>query len=424
MSPPLPLRGNSTQAKVVGQHGSPVAAAVTDEPALSRAIVGNNRVVALGAHKPSALSPSIRSSLQSALKPPIEPGSIAPEVNAAVAAESESVAACWAAKRQPAESAKAPVVSRVKLRQEPAKIRNRWVVTLWVIKKIINVLTLVPLAILLTPIILVGKAIAALGGPSFGRFLQRLFLFRETDVDSEKLVGCDGWVRERIQSSKHVALNGLIRPPPTADAPWVLFFGGNASGLDKNQVVLDRLQQEGPMGLATFAYRGYDGSQGKASERKLVADGLAVVKHLEKAYGVKPEQLVIVGHSLGSGIAAQVARKTRGKLRGLVLVSAYSSMANLIDDIVPIIPMGWAFPDKYDTENVIADVNAQVLLIHGKQDPLIPLSHSKLLHRKLKKRARLLIADNNGHNDIWQNAKVYKGIAKLVAGDAASEKLP
>jgi len=113
--------------------------------------------------------------------------------------------------------------------------------------------------------------------------------------------------------------------PPAPQRPLILYFHGNAGGLDLRAERFRAIAKAG-MGLLAIEYRGYASSTGSPSERGLKLDGEAAYA-AAIASGVAPERIVPLGESLGSGIA--IALAARRKIGALVLDSPYSSIADV-----------------------------------------------------------------------------------------------
>jgi pimeloyl-ACP methyl ester carboxylesterase len=198
-------------------------------------------------------------------------------------------------------------------------------------------------------------------------------------------------------------LNGLVSIPRDPAAPWILFFGGNASSIKNNAWIVATIRGDADMGLAVFAYRGYDGSEGKPTQKSLIRDGVAAAKKLEEELGVNPERLVLVGQSLGGGVAAQVARRLQEDGRapaGLVMVSPFTSVPHVAAHHVGCAP-ACLFPDPWRTFHIAPEVRVPALVIHGNRDDVIPMEQGKRVSELLPD-ARFVEIDGLGHNDIWE----------------------
>lgn len=234
----------------------------------------------------------------------------------------------------------------------------------------------------------------------------RRLLYARTHLDDVALAALaekPGWQAATLIHGD-AELNGLVRAPSSARAPWILYFGGNATSLAGSVWVLEHLRGEEDVGLAVFAYRGYDGSDGRPTQRRLIADGVAAVKELE-TLGMDPSRLVIVGQSLGSGVATQVAASLQEKgraLGGLVLVSPFTSVPRVAREHVPCAP-SCLFPDRWKTIRRAPELRLPALVIHGRKDTIIPVEHGEAVAAALPG-ARFVPIGGRDHNDLWTPA--------------------
>jgi fermentation-respiration switch protein FrsA (DUF1100 family) len=253
----------------------------------------------------------------------------------------------------------------------------------------------------------------------------RSFLYHPTRLAEEELrllSGQSGWQLDRLPVASGLELNGLIRSPSRTDAPWLLFFGGNAMGLAAGQAILEVLAGDADWGLAVWAYRGYDGSDGRPTQIGLCSDVEVQIAHLDSAHRVKPHALVLVGQSLGSGIAAHAAAwlNDRGTPpAALVLLSPYTSIARVFDDMVPLLPVGWAVADSYPTERLVPRIIGPVLIVHGTRDTLIHMGHGEQLAAAWGEHAELHRVQGAGHNDLWNDAAALRRMRSFVLEHAA-----
>ena len=181
----------------------------------------------------------------------------------------------------------------------------------------------------------------------------------------------------------------------------VFFLHGNGGNLASWFVNVD-FYRVANLDLVMVDYRGYGKSTGRiASEQQLRADVRAVWAHFAPQYAGK--KLVVLGRSLGTGLAAGLARELAQAGRPValtVLVSPYSSMQALVKQIYPWVPSSLLrYPLRTDED--LPQVQAPVLLIHGAKDALIDPSHSATLQMLVPQAQRVLI-DGAGHNDLQE----------------------
>ncbi len=218
------------------------------------------------------------------------------------------------------------------------------------------------------------------------------------------------WEEVRLQvpqDNATIVLSGLLRPAqssPESVAPTLLFFGGNAMSIESNYRVAEVMAADKDnWGLAVFSYRGYDLSAGHPSEATLVSDGVTIADYLCNSRGVATERLFIIGQSLGTGVAAQVAtllEERQEKPAGLILLSPYTALSDVVDDMVPLLPLGWSVSDEFNTHEVLTTSTLSILAIHGVHDHVISVNHGRALKAALGQRFQL-VEVNRGHNDLW-----------------------
>lgn len=154
-----------------------------------------------------------------------------------------------------------------------------------------------------------------------------------------------------------------------AGRPTVLYFHGNGGSLANRADRIARFQRAG-IGVFMMTYRGYGGSMGKPNERDNVRDGRRAFDYLIAA-GLKPDDIVVFGESLGTGVAVQVVKARQP--RGLILDSPYTSMLDLARLHYPYLPADWLLNDRYDTMAYIGDVHVPLLIVHGGDDRVVPV---------------------------------------------------
>jgi alpha-beta hydrolase superfamily lysophospholipase len=157
-------------------------------------------------------------------------------------------------------------------------------------------------------------------------------------------------------------------------------------------------------------YRGYGKSGGHiTSQQQLLSDVQTVYAQVSAAYA--QQQTVILGYSLGTGLAAWLAAQHQPKL--LVLQAPYYSMRDLAAHTYPLVP---SFLVRYPlpTNEFMQQVKAPVVLFHGEQDAVIYPASSRKLLQLLKPTDRLIVLPDAGHNDITDDVGYQQAIAALL----------
>ena len=198
----------------------------------------------------------------------------------------------------------------------------------------------------------------------------------------------------RVTTSDGLDLAAVRVSSGRPGAPVALFFHGNGESAAQNAPLASALAAEG-VDTVLAEYRGYGGMPGHPSEAGLVADGEAVLAAL-RAGGVPPERTVLVGRSLGTGVAVELARGSPPAL--LVLVSPYTSFADLGRGLVgPLAPLVVA--DRFDNLSKIGTLSGPVTILHGRDDDVVPFRMGERL-AAAGRGVRFVPLDGRGHNDI------------------------
>lgn len=206
---------------------------------------------------------------------------------------------------------------------------------------------------------------------------------------SEKLV---------IDTPDKETLQGHYIPPrdSTGQADsLVIGFGGNAwNGAD----VAAYLRQLYPdRHVVAFHYRGYRPSTGTPSAKALLADVTLVYDTaVDRA---KPSKVMAVGFSIGSGVAAHLARSRQ--LDGLILVTPFDSLRSVAQSLYPWLPVGPLFEHEMDTAEALRSADVPVAIIAAGQDEVILAERTGALRTQIRELSYDRTIQGAGHNDLY-----------------------
>lgn len=186
--------------------------------------------------------------------------------------------------------------------------------------------------------------------------------------------------------------------PAGESMPTVVYFHGNGADWQSSVVATDRLTPAG-YGVLAAEYRGYRGNPGSPSEEGLYVDGRAALAWL-KERGVADQDIVLIGNSIGGGVATQLA--TEIEPRALVLISPFASLPQVASEKLWWLPVKRLLRDRYDNAAKIGGIEAPVLLLHGDADDLIHHRHSQKL-AEAQPAATLRIFPGAGHDLAWHD---------------------
>ena len=184
-----------------------------------------------------------------------------------------------------------------------------------------------------------------------------------------------------------------------------LYFHGNAGPLAIRGAVLSALTQNG-MGVLAIDYRGFGGSTGSPSEEGLHHDAEAVYKKA-RDLGYAPNEILLVGESLGTGVAVNLA--SRHEVAGVVLDSSYSSTLDVASERYWMFPVSLLLKDRFRSDELIQHVQAPILMLHGDADRVIPIRFGEKLFSLAQRPKEFLRVAGAGHLVLTRP----EGLAKL-----------
>lgn len=198
-----------------------------------------------------------------------------------------------------------------------------------------------------------------------------------------------------IVTEDGVRLDGWFVPAPGEARGALLFFHGNAGNISHR---LDSLRIFAGLGLDVliFDYRGYGRSEGSVSERGTYLDAEAAWRHLTEERGIPQTRIVLFGRSLGAAIAAHLA--ARHEPAALILESSFTSAPDLAAQYYRIYPVRWLARFRYSAKEELGSVRCPVLIVHSRDDEIIPVRHGRELFAAAKPPKEFLEL-RGGHND-------------------------
>lgn len=194
--------------------------------------------------------------------------------------------------------------------------------------------------------------------------------------------------------------------PARAKRGVLLSFYGNAGNISHR---LDSLRLFNRLGLTTFIidYRGYGLSEGSPSELGIYKDAEAAWRVLTEERGHAAGEIVLFGRSLGGAVAIWLA--TRHRPAALIAESTFTSMRDLARVHYPYLPTGLLVRIGYPSLSRIPLIKCPALIVHSKQDEIVPYALGERLFQAAKEPKNLLTI-SGGHNEGFLiSRKVYVG---------------
>ncbi|MFC1664370.1 alpha/beta hydrolase [Pseudomonadota bacterium] len=172
-----------------------------------------------------------------------------------------------------------------------------------------------------------------------------------------------------------VSLHGwLVRGEVSKSKPLLIYYGGNAEEVSSNLASLAELDVGSYLAMN---YRGYGASDGQPTESSLFDDALFILDYIRKKENIDLAHIVLMGRSLGTGVASYVASKRR--VGGVILISPFDSLSNLAKYHYPIVPVEYMLRHKFDSLSVAGKISSPAVMIFGSDDQIVPPKFSQNL---------------------------------------------
>ena len=177
--------------------------------------------------------------------------------------------------------------------------------------------------------------------------------------------------------------------------PTLLYFHGNAGSL-ATRVERVRKYVERGRGILILTYRGFGGSTGTPSEISNIADAKLSYEYLINK-GLRPEDILLYGESLGTGVAVQTAAARPAA--GLILDAPYTSLSDVAAERYPWVPVRWLMSDPYRSDLYLVKLTLPVLVVHGDRDDTVPVAMGRKVYELAGGPKELAIINGAGHSD-------------------------
>jgi uncharacterized protein len=198
----------------------------------------------------------------------------------------------------------------------------------------------------------------------------------------------------RLNTADGETLAGWFIPAAAARGT-LLYLHGNGGNIGDRLYPIAVFHRLG-LDVLIVDYRGYGASSGKPSEAGTYRDAQAAWAWLTQQRHTRPERIVLFGESLGGSVAAWLA--ARHQPAGLLLYASFTSVPDMAQALYPMFPAARLARYRYDTRAALGSVACPVLILHSREDEIIPFSHGQALLAAARAPKRL-VALRGGHND-------------------------
>ncbi len=182
-----------------------------------------------------------------------------------------------------------------------------------------------------------------------------------------------------------------VLPPKNSEAPWILYFHGNAEDTGHLSFLFENIAAWG-YGICALDYRGYGLSEGRPSTENICEDADAAWRYLVEGKGISPSRIVPYGRSIGTGPALYLARKYEPL--GVILEGAFLSVFRVLTQ-VRLHPL-----DPLPNLKNIRHISCPLLSIHGTRDGVVPFWQGKKLYDTARVSKDHYWVKGAGHNNL------------------------
>lgn len=244
-------------------------------------------------------------------------------------------------------------------------------------------------------------------------FRQRAMLYHPQTVPEEQMLEAARGLGVSRWLDKTGNPLGWMTPDGTEETPVLIFHGNAGTALDRT-VLIEKLRDAGVESrIFVVDYPGYGSAPGTPSQQNLVAAGV-------KALQALPDRAIVVGESLGTGVAAQVAEKCPGKIQGLLLITPFDSMVSAASHHYPWLPVGLLLLDRFDSIRALEQFSSPVAVVLAENDDTTPPDGARRLFEGLHGPKKLWAVKGTGHNGVIStlSAEEWHEIRDFLASGA------
>ena len=213
-----------------------------------------------------------------------------------------------------------------------------------------------------------------------------------------------------LNTADNERINAWYIPTDTSNTKTLVFFHGNAGNISHRLETIKIFNNLG-LNILIVDYRGFGLSTGKPTENGTYLDADATWHYLIEEKLLSPNEIIIMGRSLGGAVATELARKVNPAM--LILESTFTSMTAVSAIHYPFMPTSLIVKHKYETNLKLKDINCPVVIAHSRKDEVIPFEHSQRNFSDANK-PKIFIELLGGHGNgfLISKSEYIKGLKK------------
>jgi len=207
---------------------------------------------------------------------------------------------------------------------------------------------------------------------------------------------------------------GFLAEPAGPARATAIVFHGNAGHAGDRGYYAEQLTRLG-LRVILAEYPGYGSRDGPLGEQSLVGDAAQTIALAHRVHGAP---VVVIGESLGAGVAAAAVHRERDKVAGLLLITPWDRLDNVAAHHYRWLPVRWMLRDRYDSGANLAAFGRPVMIAIATEDEVVPARFGRALYAALPDPKRLAVIDSARHND-WTmkvNAAWWQSAVEFLLG--------
>lgn len=217
----------------------------------------------------------------------------------------------------------------------------------------------------------------------------------------------------KLWPSENGYLGLIAKTGNASNKGTVIVFHGNAGSAIDRTYYSNALEKLGYR-VVLAEYPGYGARTGKPSEQALISDGIETVKQALADFG---GPVFLWGESLGSGVVGGIVHSGQVSVKGIVLVTPFSSLADVAQHHYWFLPAKWLVRDKFDNIENLKNYQGNTAVLLAGQDQIVPNKYSLKLFNALTHRKKLWTFDGAGHNTLplYQDQPWWQEVMQFVS---------
>ncbi len=224
-------------------------------------------------------------------------------------------------------------------------------------------------------------------------------------------------------STDGTQLHGVLIEHPDPKV-FIMFCHGNGEHVAYNSDLVRHYHQEMNATVFAFDYRGYGRSEGRPHEAGVLKDGHAAQHWFAERAGIQPDQIILIGRSLGGAVAVELAVENGAK--ALVLERTFTSMPDVAARLYPLLPIRLLMRTQFNSMAKIGEFQGPLLQSHGTRDSLVPHELGRRLFDAATSTQKEFYDEVGvGHNDAYSDgycSKLKEFIGRLSRDAASSNR--